>query len=101
MGVLLSGSRFVVGHDEVDGGDVREQEDAERDGQQRADDLRHDEAGHRLGRDAGEGVGERAADGDRRVGEARRRREPVRGGDVAADRERRARRAARRARRRG
>ena len=40
-------------------------------------------------RDAGEGVGEGAADGDRGVGEAGRRGEPVGGGDVAADRERR------------
>ena len=41
------------------------------------------------GRDAGERVAEHAADGDGGVGEAGRRREPVRGDDVAADRERR------------
>ena len=53
-----------------------------------ADELGDDEAGRRRRRDAGEGVGERAADGDGGVGEAGRRREPVGGGDVAADRER-------------
>ncbi len=70
------------------GGNVREQEHGEADGEQAADELRDDERGHAARRDAGEGVGERSADRDRGVGEARRRREPVRGGDVAADRER-------------
>ena len=49
-------------------------------------------AGADDGLDAGEGVAEGPADGDGGVGEARRRREPVRGGDVAGDRERRRRR---------
>ena len=53
--------------------------------QKGADELGSDEARHRAGRDPGEGVGEHAGDGDRGVGEAGRRGEPVRGSDVAAD----------------
>ena len=42
-------------------------------------------AGAEDGRDAGEGVGEHPADGDRRIGEAGRGGEEVRGADVGAD----------------
>lgn len=47
--------------------------------------LRGDEAGDSRWLDAAEGVGQSASDGDRRIGEARARREPVRRGDVAGD----------------
>src|SRR5689334_13276816 len=64
------------------------------DGDGGANELHHDE--HRRGRrlDAGEGVGQGAADGHRRVGEAGRRREEVGAADPGADGERHGRGAA-------
>ena len=50
-----------------------------------ADDLGRDEARDRRRRDAGEGVGEHAPDGDGRVGEAGRAGEEVGRADVGAD----------------
>jgi hypothetical protein len=54
-------------------------------GEQPPEDLHRDEGPHRARGDAGEGVAERARDGDRRVREGRARGEPVGGRDVGAD----------------
>ena len=77
---------------------IRGQEARQADRSDGAEHLRRRRTSGRCdGRDAGERVGQRPRDRDRRVREARRRREPVRRRDVAADRER-GRRAARPAR---
>ena len=58
---VSSGScALVVGNEQPFGGNVREQEHGEADGEQAADELRHDERGHAARRDSGEGVGERS-----------------------------------------
>ena len=71
----------------------RDQELGEDDGGERAEDLDHDERGRRRRLDPCEGVAERACDRDGWVREGCRRGEPIGSRDVAADRERRDRRA--------
>src|SRR5205814_3407703 len=68
-----------------DGGDVGIQGSDQQGGDDEPHELEADKGGDRGGGDAGEGVGEGPADGDRRIGEAGRRREEVGGPDVSTD----------------
>ena len=84
-GAVLAVMRWLLGSRAGDG--VEQERQGEPDARRRRSCM-SDERRRRDGRDAGERVGERAGDGDRRVGEAGGAGEPVRRGDVAADRER-------------
>src|SRR5450759_3298337 len=91
----LPGSEALVGDDDGIGGEPRVQEPGDGDRRQPSRDLDDDERRRARRADAGEGSGERPPDRHRGVREAGGRREPVRGGDVGPDGERRDRRSTR------